>query len=33
MSARFDQASTPELLRDFGNWQDVDCRRDKLALH
>ena len=27
------QASTPELLRDFGRWQDADWRRDTLALH
>jgi hypothetical protein len=27
------QASTPELLRDFGHWQDVAWRRDTLALH
>ena len=27
------QASTPELLRDFGRWQDVGWRRDTLALH
>jgi hypothetical protein len=27
------QASTPELLRDFGQWQDVAWRRDTLALH
>jgi hypothetical protein len=27
------QASTPELLRDFGRWQDVSWRRDTLALH
>jgi hypothetical protein len=27
------QASTPELLRDFGRWQDVEWRRDTLALH
>ncbi len=27
------QASTPELLRDFGRWQDVTWRRDTLALH
>jgi hypothetical protein len=26
------QASTPELLRDFGRWQDVRWRRDTLAL-
>jgi hypothetical protein len=26
-------ASTPELLRDFGRWQDVAWRRDTLALH
>ncbi len=26
------QASTPELLRDFGRWQDVGWRRDTLAL-
>jgi hypothetical protein len=26
------QASTPDLLRDFGRWQDVDWRRDTLAL-
>jgi hypothetical protein len=26
-------ASTPDLLRDFGRWQDVDWRRDTLALH
>jgi len=25
-------ASTPELLRDFGRWQDVAWRRDTLAL-
>jgi hypothetical protein len=27
------QASSPELLRDFGRWQDVVWRRDTLALH
>ena len=27
------QASTPDLLRDFGQWQDVAWRRDTLALH
>lgn len=27
------QASTPELLADFGRWQDVEWRRDTLALH
>jgi hypothetical protein len=27
------QASTPELLRDFGRWQDVAWQRDTLALH
>jgi hypothetical protein len=27
------QASTPDLLPDFGRWQDVDWRRDTLALH
>jgi hypothetical protein len=27
------QASSPELLRDFGRWQDVSWRRDTLALH
>jgi hypothetical protein len=27
------QASTPELLRDFGRWQDIAWRRDTLALH
>ena len=27
------QASSPELLRDFGGWQDVGWRRDSLALH
>lgn len=27
------QATTPELLRDFGRWQDVEWRRDTLALH
>ncbi len=27
------QASTPELLADFGRWQDVAWRRDTLALH
>lgn len=27
------QASTPELLRDFGRWQDVTWRRDTLSLH
>jgi hypothetical protein len=26
------QASTPELLRDFGRWQDVEWRRNSLAL-
>jgi hypothetical protein len=26
------QASTPELLRDFGRWQDIAWRRDTLAL-
>jgi hypothetical protein len=26
-------ASTPDLLRDFGRWQDVSWRRDTLALH
>jgi hypothetical protein len=25
-------ASTPDLLRDFGRWQDVTWRRDTLAL-
>jgi hypothetical protein len=25
-------ASTPELLRDFGRWQDVEWRRNSLAL-
>jgi hypothetical protein len=27
------QASSPELLRDFGRWQDIAWRRDSLALH
>jgi hypothetical protein len=27
------QASTPELLRDFGRWADISWRRDSLALH
>jgi hypothetical protein len=27
------QASSPELLRDFGRWQDVAWRRDTLSLH
>lgn len=27
------QASSPEILRDFGRWQDVAWRRDTLALH
>ena len=27
------QASTPELLRDFGRWADITWRRDSLALH
>ncbi len=27
------QASSPDLLRDFGRWQDVRWRRDTLALH
>jgi hypothetical protein len=27
------QASSPELLRDFGRWQDLAWRRDTLALH
>ena len=27
------QASTPELLRDFGQWQDVEWRHNTLALH
>jgi hypothetical protein len=27
------QASSPELLRDFGRWQDVAWRRDTLTLH
>jgi hypothetical protein len=27
------QASSPDLLRDFGRWQDVVWRRDTLALH
>ena len=27
------QASRPEILRDFGRWQDVAWRRDTLALH
>jgi hypothetical protein len=27
------QASSPELLRDFGRWQDIVWRRDTLALH
>ena len=27
------QASSPELLRDFGRWQDVAWRRDSLVLH
>jgi len=27
------QASAPELLRAFGRWQDVNWRRDTLALH
>jgi len=27
------QASSPDLLRDFGRWQDMGWRRDTLALH
>jgi hypothetical protein len=27
------QASSPDLLQDFGRWQDVAWRRDTLALH
>jgi hypothetical protein len=27
------QASTPEILADFGRWQDVNWRRDTLTLH
>jgi hypothetical protein len=27
------QANSPELLRDFGRWQDLAWRRDTLALH
>jgi hypothetical protein len=27
------QASSPELLRDFGRWQDIPWRKDTLALH
>jgi len=27
------QASSPELLRDFGRWQDISWRKDTLALH
>jgi hypothetical protein len=27
------QASSPEILRDFGRWQDLAWRRDTLALH
>ena len=27
------QASSPDLLRDFGRWQDIAWRRDSLALH
>jgi hypothetical protein len=27
------QASSPELLRDFGRWQDIAWRQDTLALH
>jgi hypothetical protein len=27
------QASSPDLLRDFGRWQDIAWRRDTLALH
>jgi hypothetical protein len=27
------QASSPDLLRDFGRWQDPTWRRDTLALH
>jgi hypothetical protein len=27
------QASAPELLADFGRWQDLAWRRDTLALH
>jgi hypothetical protein len=27
------QASSPELLRDFGRWQDVTWRRDTLSMH
>ena len=27
------QASSPDLLRDFGRWQDVTWRRDTVALH
>ncbi len=28
-----DRRAAPELLRDFGWWQDVAWRRDTLALH
>ena len=31
--AQVQQASAPELLPDFGRWQDVAWRRDTLALH
>lgn len=31
--ARVREASAPELLADFGRWQDVAWRRDTLALH
>jgi hypothetical protein len=27
------QASSPDMLRDFGRWQDVAWRRDTLSLH
>jgi hypothetical protein len=27
------QASRPDLLRDFGHWQDAGWRQDTLALH
>jgi hypothetical protein len=27
------QATVPDLLPDFGRWQDPDWRRDTLALH
>jgi hypothetical protein len=27
------EASSPDMLRDFGRWQDVAWRRDTLSLH